>query len=116
MESLIARTQGPRRRCRTRRGAESAEGGGRRSPALPEIGQIIRRSVGERLVGLGPDILRGIEFGRVRREVMDVQARVTRDKGLNLATPVDGAAIPEQIHGAQGAFLFQTHDATQHLF
>ncbi len=79
------------------RAPKAADGG---VQSLPEIGQIIRRAVGERLVGLGPDILRGIEFGRVRREVMDVQARVTREEGLNLSTPVDGAAIPEQIHGA----------------
>lgn len=72
----------------------------RRVQSLPEIGQIIRRTVGERLVSLSPDVLRRIEFGCVRREVMDVEARVVREEGPNLAAAVDGAAIPEQVHGA----------------
>lgn len=66
----------------------------------PEIGQVIGRTVGERLVSLGPDVLRRVEFGRVRREVVDVQVRVIREEGLNLPAAVDGAAIPEQVYRA----------------
>lgn len=68
--------------------------------SLPEIGQIIRRTVGERLVSLGPDVLRRIEFGRVRREVMDMQTRMLVEERSDLAPPVDRAAVPQQVDGA----------------
>ena len=51
-------------------------------------------------IGLRPDVLGWVEFGRVRREVMDVEPAVGREEVANLAPPVDGAAIPEQVHGA----------------
>lgn len=67
--------------------------------SLPEIGQIIGRTVGKCLVSLGPDVLRWVEFWCVGWEVMDMQARVVRDEVLNLPAAVDGAAIPEQLYG-----------------
>jgi len=67
---------------------------------LPEIGQVIGRAVGEGLIGLCPDILRRIEFRRVCREGVDMQARVLGEERLDFTTPVDRAAVPEQVDGA----------------
>ena len=83
------------RRCRERRRRRIAESSRSRRSA-----RLSGAPFGERLVSLGPDVLRRVEFGRVRREVVDVQVRVIREEGLNLPAAVDGAAIPEQVYRA----------------
>jgi hypothetical protein len=59
--------------------AEAMDG---RVQAPPELGQIIGCTVGQRLVILGPDILRGLEFRRVGREEMDLQVRARPEERL----------------------------------
>src|SRR5262249_14617462 len=41
-----------------------------------------------------------IELRRIRREIVEAKARMGRQKGPNLSAPMNGSAIPEQIHGA----------------
>jgi hypothetical protein len=67
---------------------------------MPEFAQVVRRAVGEGAIGLRPDILGRVEFGGVRRELVDVEARVDGQEGPHLPAAMEGAAIPEQVHRA----------------
>ena len=77
----------------------------RRRIAVPRewrsFGQIIRGAIGQCPVRLSPDIFGGVEFGRVGREEVDVQPGMACEEVLDVAAPMDGPAIPEQIHGAR---------------
>jgi hypothetical protein len=66
----------------------------------PEFGEIIWRPVGENVIGVGPDILGGIEFGRVRRKLVGLQAWMAREEGAHLSASVNGVAIGEQFDRA----------------
>ena len=79
------------------RATEAADRGPK---GVAEFGQIVWGAIRESPVGLGPDVLGGVEFGRVGGEEVDVQPRMAREEALDVAAPVDGAPIPEQVHGA----------------
>jgi len=67
---------------------------------VAEVDEVVWGSVGERPIRSRPDILGRVELRRIRGEMVDMEPRVSREEGPNLPPSVDGAAIPEQIHGA----------------
>ncbi len=67
---------------------------------VAELDQVLGSAVGQGAVSPVPDVLGRVELGRVRGEVVDVQPGVGREEVPHLPSPVDGAAIPEQVHGA----------------
>jgi hypothetical protein len=67
---------------------------------VAEFGQIVWGAIRESPVGLGPDVLGGVEFGRVGGEEVHVQPGMAPEEALDVAAPVDGAPVPEQIDGA----------------
>jgi hypothetical protein len=56
-------------------------------------------AIGEFVVRPGPDVLRRIEFGRVRREVVNVKSGMVGQERSDLAMSMDRAAIPQQVDG-----------------
>jgi hypothetical protein len=64
---------------------------------MAELAEIVRGSVGELMVSLGPHVLGRIEFRRVRREVVDVESGVLSEERADLTPSMDGTAIPEQV-------------------
>lgn len=67
---------------------------------MAECGEIVRGVIGEGTVGLGPDVLGGVEFGRIGGEEVNVEPGMARAEALDVVAPVDGATVPEQIDGA----------------
>ena len=51
-------------------------------------------------IGLCPDELHRIEFGRIGGKVIDMQTRMLSQIGLNGLTPMNGRIIPDQDHRA----------------
>ena len=80
------------------RATEAANRGAKR---VAECGEIVRGAIGEGAVGLAPDVLGGVEFGRIGGEEVHVQPGMARAEALDVAAPVDGATVSEQIDGAQ---------------
>ena len=72
----------------------------RRPEGVAKLGQIIRGAIGQCPVRLSPDIFGGVEFGRVGREEVDVEPGMVHEEALDVAAPMDGPAIPQQVHGA----------------
>ena len=70
------------------------------SKGVAKLAEIIRAAIGECTVGLGPDVLGGVEFGRVGREEVDVQPAMAHEEVLDVAAPMDRSAIPQQVHRA----------------
>ena len=79
------------------RATEAADRGAK---SVAELDQIVRGAIGEGAVGLAPDVLGGVEFGRIGGEEVHVQPGMARAEALDVAAPVDGATVPEQIDGA----------------
>lgn len=67
---------------------------------MAELGEIVRGAVGEGSISLSPDELGGVELGRVRREVVDVQPGMAREEGGDITAAVDRTTVPEQVYGA----------------
>ena len=57
--------------------------------------EIIRSAVGQRVVRLAPDALVGIEFGRIRREALQVEARVSAAEVPDRLALVRLAVVPD---------------------
>jgi len=61
---------------------------------------IVRAAIGEPLLGQGPDVLVGIEFGRVGREVFQPQSGNPPAQLVNRGQAMQSQAIPEHDDGA----------------
>ncbi len=64
----------------------------------PKLGDVLWRTIGERVLGLGPDTLVRVEFRGVGWEPMDVKPCVRAQEVLDDDAPVNGAAIPQEHH------------------
>jgi hypothetical protein len=64
---------------------------------MAELAKIVRCSIGECTVSLGPHVLGRIELRRVRREVVDVESWMLGEERADLASSMDRATIPKQV-------------------
>ena len=62
-----------------------------------EFVKIVRGAIGEGVVSVGPHVLSGIEFRRIRGEVMHMEPRMMDQELPDLAPAMDRPAIPEQV-------------------
>lgn len=73
---------------------ERSKGGSGGSGQAREVN---RGKVGERIVlGVAPEEFDGVEFGRIRRQQFDVNARLPGQKGLDRAPAMGFQPIPHQ--------------------
>ena len=61
-----------------------------------QLVDVLRCRIGERSFGLGPNLLIGIEFRRVGREVMQVEAPASTQVQADGLVPVDFGAVPQE--------------------
>ncbi len=59
----------------------------------PKLGDVWWRTIGERVLGLGPDTLVRVEFRGVGREPMDVKSCVLAQEVLDDDAPVNGDTV-----------------------
>lgn len=63
-----------------------------------ELRQVLRRTIGERTIGLSPHMFRGVEFRCVGGEVFRMKSWVSKEELPDFFTPVDGSRIPQEDH------------------
>ena len=84
--------------------AESTLGGAARLELLDhgqsEAVAVVRAAVGEPRLGQGPDVLVGIEFGRIGREVFQAESGNPPAQVVNGGQAMQSQAIPEHDDGA----------------
>lgn len=61
-----------------------------------KLDNIFGRTIGQRVFGLGPYELIGVEFWGVGRQPMRMEPAVVAEELLDDCAPVDGAAIPQE--------------------
>lgn len=64
----------------------------------PKLGDVVWRTIGESVLGLGPDKLVRVELRGVGREPIDVKPCVLAQEVLDDDALVDGAAVPQEHH------------------
>ena len=74
MERAIGSTEEPTRRCGPQEILRATESARRIGQAIAELPEISRPAIGEFMVSLRPHVLRGIEFRRVRGEVVPMES------------------------------------------
>lgn len=66
----------------------------------PQDGAVVGLAVGQVVLGPPPHALVGIELGRVRGEVFETKARVTREQSAHDRAAVDVGAVEQHVDGA----------------